>query len=187
MPFPFLEMAVSTPMIHITVVTMPEAYVTLLSESEKTRILDIMGQFIPHTQELGIRVEKIEGETLTLRLPYQKDLIGDPETGTLHGGALTVLLDQTLGMSAICNDSVEPSVAPTLDLRIDHLGVAPAGMDILASARVYKTTRKVFFMEGFAYCESPEKPIARATGIWVRVADVDLSVFLNDSPGSSQP
>jgi uncharacterized protein (TIGR00369 family) len=155
--------------------------VALLSDSEKTKILKTMGLFIAHTAELGVRIERVEGEKLTLRLPYQEKLIGDPEAGTLHGGALTVLLDQTLGMSAICCDSAEPSVAPTLDLRIDHLGVAPAGKDIFATAWVYKSTRKVLFMEGFAYCESPDKPIARATGTWVRLADVDLSLFLDDT------
>jgi uncharacterized protein (TIGR00369 family) len=154
--------------------------VPLLSNNQKSRILNTMGEFIAHTKLLGIVIEKVEGEELTLRLPYQKELVGDAKTGTLHGGVLTVLLDQCLGMSAICSDSVEPSVAPTLDLRIDHLGVAPPGKDIYATARVYKATRKILFMEGFAYCESRDKPIARATGSWVRVADVQLSWFLDD-------
>ena len=149
-----------------------------LSDSKKARILKIMGEYIPHTHLLGIRLEHIDGEELTMRLPYQQDLVGDPDTGILHGGALTVLLDQTLGMSAICSDSLKPSVTPTLDLRIDHLGVAPAGQDILATAKVYKTTRKILFIEGVAYCESRDKPIARATGSWVRLSEVDLTPFL---------
>ena len=101
--------------------------------------------------------------------------MGDPDAGTLHGGVLTVLLDQTLGMASVCCDATEPSVTPTLDLRIDHLCVAPPGMDVFASARVYKATRKILFVEGCAYCESKENPIARATGSWVRVGDIDLS------------
>ena len=93
-----------------------------------------------------------------------------------------MLLDQTLGMSTVCSDHVKPSVAPTLDLRIDHLGVAPAGMDIFASAKVYKATQRIIFVAGFAYCESRDKPIARATGSWVRVADFDLSWVLDKNP-----
>jgi acyl-coenzyme A thioesterase PaaI-like protein len=48
-------------------------------------------------------------------------------------------------------------------------------MDIYATAKVYRSTRKILFVEGVAYSESREKPIARAIGSWVRVASVDLS------------
>jgi uncharacterized protein (TIGR00369 family) len=152
--------------------------VPALTNSQRAQILKVMGEYIPHTHLLGICVEHIDGEELTMRLPYQQELVGDPDTGTLHGGALTVLLDQTLGMSAICSDGLKPSVTPTLDLRIDHLGVAPARMDVLATARVYKVTRKIIFVEGIAYCESRDKPVARATGSWVRLGEVDLTPFL---------
>ena len=131
-------------------------------------------------------MESIDGEELTLRLPYRDELVGNPETGTIHGGALTVLLDQTLGISGICCDRVGASMTPTLDLRIDHLGMAPPGRDILASARVYKVTRKVLFIEGFAYCESRDKPIARATGSWVLMAGLDLSVLLDEETAGAQ-
>ena len=57
-----------------------------LSQSQKIRMVKMMGDYIPHTALLGIEVEKIHGDELTLRLPYQSELVGDPETGTLHGG-----------------------------------------------------------------------------------------------------
>ena len=147
----------------------------VLSNSQKYNLVTIMNDHIPHAALLGIQVERIDGEELTLKLPYQTALVGDSDAGTIHGGVLTVLLDQTLGMATVCCDATEPSVTPTLDLRIDHLSVAPPGMDVFASARVYKATRKILFVEGYAYCESKENPIARATGSWVRIADVDLS------------
>ena len=147
----------------------------VLSKSQKYNLVKIMNDHIPHAALLGIQVERIDGEELTLKLPYQTALVGDSDAGTIHGGVLTVLLDQTLGMATVCCDATEPSVTPTLDLRIDHLSVAPPGMDVFASARVYKATRKILFVEGYAYCESKENPIARATGSWVRIADVDLS------------
>ena len=147
----------------------------VLSNSQKYNLVTIMNDHIPHAALLGIQVERIDGEELTLKLPYQTALVGDSDAGTIHGGVLTVLLDQTLGMATVCCDATEPSVTPTLDLRIDHLSVAPPGMDVFASARVYKATRKILFVEGYAYCESKENPIARATGSWVRIAEVDLS------------
>lgn len=145
------------------------------SHEEKDRLIRIMSRFIAHTHAIGITVEKIEGEELTLRLPYADNLVGDPRTGILHGGVITVLLDQTLGVSALASDALAPSIAPTLDLRIDHLRVAPPGKDILATASVYRTTRKVLFIRGIAYWDSPENTIARATGTWLRLDTVDLS------------
>lgn len=147
----------------------------LLSNAQKYDLVKIMNDHIPHATLLGIQVESVHEEELTLKLPYQAALVGDSKAGTLHGGAITLLLDQTLGMATVCSDASKPAVTPTLDLRVDHLGVAPAGMSVFASARVYKATRKILFVEGVAYCESKDSPIARATGSWVRVADVDLS------------
>ncbi len=140
---------------------------TALTYTDKVRLVEKMCQYITHGALQGIRLERIDGEELTLRLPYRAELVGNPDTGVLHGGVLTVLLDQALGIAGLCCDKVGRRMTATLDLRIDHLGVAPAGSDILASARVYRTTRRVLFVEGIAYCESPERPVARATGSWI--------------------
>lgn len=158
----------------------------MLSHDQKHRLVTLMNAHIPHAALLGIRVESIVDEELTLRLPFQDTLIGDADAGTLHGGVLTVLLDQTLGLATLCSDLGEPAVTPTLDLRIDHLRVAPPGMDVYATAKVYRSTRKILFVEGVAYCESTDKPIARATGSWVRVADVDLSWLQVAEQGAAQ-
>ena len=157
-----------------------------LSASEKTLLVKRMCKYIPHAVLQGIRLENIDGEELTLRMPYRNELVGNPETGVIHGGALTVLLDQTLGICAICCDSVGASMTPTLDLRIDHLGIATPGKDILATAKVYKATRKVLFIEGYAYCEAHDRPIARASGSWVRMAGLDLSVLLDPRQAGAQ-
>ncbi len=150
----------------------------ILTDAEKTKLVRIMNDHIPHTASLGIELHNVVGEELTFKMPYRKELVGDAEAGTFHGGALTVLLDHTLGMSTVCSDSMPPSVTPTLDLRIDHLGIAPPHVDIYATAKVYKATRKLIFVEGVAYYDSRDNPIASATGSWVRVADVDLTWIL---------
>lgn len=156
-----------------------------LTLEEKTRFINTMGAFIPHTHGLGVELHAIEGNELTLRLPYQEQLVGDPTTGILHSGALTVLLDQALGLSAVCSDDIVPAVTPTLDLRIDHLGVAPPGKDIFAAGRVFRATRKVLFVEGYAWCESRNRPIARATGTWVRVMEINLDWVRSLEDGST--
>ncbi len=159
---------------------------SILSTSDKAKIISQMSKFIPHAHLQGICLESISGEELTLRLPYRKELVGNPETGAIHGGALTVLLDHTLGIASICCDQIGATITPTLDLRIDHLGVAPAGKDIFAVARVYKVTRRVVFAEGFAYCESRDKPIAKATGTWVLMPELQFSQLLSSADTEAQ-
>lgn len=157
-----------------------------LTNSEKRNLVERMCEFIPHAHELGIVLETVDGEEVTMRLPYRAALVGNPETGVMHSGLLTVLLDHTLGIAGICCDRVKPMITPTLDLRIDHLGVAPAGKDILATARVYRVTRRILFVEGFAWSESRDKPVARATGSWVQMRELNLTGLMR-TPDNGAP
>jgi uncharacterized protein (TIGR00369 family) len=133
-----------------------------------------MCHYIPYAHHLGIHLVSVDGDEVTLCLPYRDELVGNPDNGALHGGALTVLLDHTLGVAGIANDDVGPHITPTLDLRIDHLGVTPPRRDLYAAARAYRVTRRIAFVEGCAWVESREQPVARATGSWVIMREVDL-------------
>ncbi len=150
----------------------------MLNDTEKTRIIERMCQYIPLALSQGIKLENISGEEVTIRLPYRKELVGNPETGAIHSGTLTLLLDHALGTAVLCCDKVGTVMSPTLDLRVDHLSIVPAGKDIIATARVYKTTRRVLFVEGFAYWESRDKPVAKATGSWVFTPGLSLEELL---------
>jgi uncharacterized protein (TIGR00369 family) len=157
-----------------------------LTQDEKYRIIDQMTRFIPHGSELGIRLEAIDGEEVTMRLPYRSELVGNIETGAIHTGALTVLLDHTLGIAGICCDKVEATMTPTLDLRIDHLRTAPPGRDIMATARVYRVTRRILFVEGFAWCESKDEPVARAVGSWVLMRELSVGKLMPAADAKAQ-
>ena len=52
---------------------------------------------VPHNKALGMRILEItQGEALFM-LPYDEKLVGNPDTGVLHGGAITALLDGASG------------------------------------------------------------------------------------------
>ena len=53
---------------------------------------------VPHCRELGIRVVDLAPGTMTMALAYQERLIGNPETGFLHGGVITTLVDTVSGI-----------------------------------------------------------------------------------------
>ena len=61
----------------------------------------VFGGVVPYVQLLGITVEDYEDRTLLMRLPYDGSLVGDPDSGVLHGGAVTTLIDSACGLGVI--------------------------------------------------------------------------------------
>ena len=118
---------------------------------------------IPHVRELGIDVVGIDEGTITMKVDQQDRFIGDPDTGIIHGGIVTVLLDT---VSGFCVYTALNDFAPlaTLDLRIDYLKPATPKRVIYANARCYKVTRNVAFVRGLAYQDGPDDPIANSAG-----------------------
>ena len=119
-----------------------------------------------HCQVLGMSVHAAKPEGLTLRLPYSTQIIGNPETGVIHGGAITTLMDTTCGISTVCV-LPEFEICPTLDLRIDYMRPAAPRADITASAHCYKLTRTIAFVRAHAYDADPEDPIATAQAAFI--------------------
>ncbi len=121
---------------------------------------------VPHCRELGMTVVEVEPRRGIVRLEYQERLVGNPETGHLHGGAVTALLDTACGMVAMA--SVPPGVSvATLDLRIDYLKPAEPGRPLFAFAECYRRTASVAFIRGGAYHESPGSAVANCVGTFM--------------------
>ncbi len=121
---------------------------------------------IPHTQDLGIEMLEAEGGHGLARLPYDKRLVGDPETGVIHGGVVTTLIDTVCGL-AVMTALGKPQPIATLDLRIDYLKPAAPNEAVLARAHAYKVTRQVVFVRATAYQSDEEQPIANAVGTFM--------------------
>ena len=120
-------------------------------------------QLVPHNRALGLELLTLERARATLRLPYHPRLVGNPETGVMHGGAISAAMDATCG-TAVFQALSRPTVIATLDLRVDYLKPASAGRDILLHAHCYKVTRSVAFVRGLAFHDDESDPIASGTG-----------------------
>jgi uncharacterized protein (TIGR00369 family) len=115
----------------------------------------------PHALAIGMRLETAPDGSRLLRLPYDYHLIGDPDSGVLHGGVITTMLDQAAGMLARPEGEARDNYSlATLDLRIDYMGPAVPGEDLLATGECYKRTRNIAFVRAHAYQESSPEPIA---------------------------
>ena len=122
-----------------------------------------MRDFVPHNKALGLTLisASFTPALVTVKLPWNPQLIGNPETQVLHGGAITTLLDATAGMSVFLKLRAPAPIA-TLDLRVDFLGRAPAHHHVFARAECYHATSSVAFVRAVAFVDSPEQPFASA-------------------------
>lgn len=115
---------------------------------------------------MGGEVVQVSREGARSRLPYSQKLIGDPDTGVVHGGVITGLLDHTCGMS-VMGALREPIPIATLDLRIDYMKPAVPGEEIIAEAHCLKVGHDVAFVRGSAYQKNANDPVAICTGTFM--------------------
>jgi uncharacterized protein (TIGR00369 family) len=139
------------------------------------RLVENIAHFVPHNRALGIRFVSVDEGRVTLALPYDARLVGNPLTGVLHGGAITALLDAACGL-AVCVRLAEPIPIATLDLRIDYLRPATPTQEVRARAECFKVTQNVAFVRCEAFHES-------ALGDLVAVANGTFIVFRGRAMG----
>lgn len=116
---------------------------------------------------LGLTVREAGKGHLTLCLPYSDGIIGDPDTGVIHGGAITTLMDTASGSVIMC--ALEDfELCPTLDLRVDYMRPAEPHKPVYARAEAYRVTRNIIFTRCEAYQE-PGETIANCVGTFMRI------------------
>jgi len=98
-----------------------------------------------------------------ITMPYNINLIGDPETGVISGGAVSALIDTCCG-AAVMSHPLNLGGTATIDLRIDYMRPATPGQTITTEANCYHITRSVAFVRATAIDDDPDNPVATATG-----------------------
>jgi uncharacterized protein (TIGR00369 family) len=111
-------------------------------------------QRIPFNQVLGIQLEQLSPERVTMVLPMKDELIGNFLHGILHGGVIASLLDVAGGAMALIGAFERHHQLPgaerlnrlsklgTIDLRIDYLRPG-RGRSFTASAVLLRSGNKV--------------------------------------------
>lgn len=135
--------------------------------------LDACRQFVHnvrHSRELGIEVLTAEDDHVIARLPWAEKLVGNPETGVIHGGAVFAFLDQVGGLANACRIYPEFELTPTIDFRLDHLHAPEAGKAVMARAECYRLSHHVAFVRLEAWEEGCEgEPLAMGLATYMRM------------------
>ncbi len=131
---------------------------------------DMLVSHVPFAKAIGMEVvDAREGEAW-IRVPYDEKLIGNPDTGVIHGGVITSALDNVAGV-AVQLALPERMAIATLDLRIDYMKPATPREDLTTHAHCYKLTRNIAFVRGTAYHCDIDDPIATCVGAFMLAAN----------------
>lgn len=134
-----------------------------MTKSSKTEIAQQFVELIPYSQALGMRVEEIGPGVAEMSMPYGEKIVGDVQTGVIHGGAVSALMD-TCGGASVVSHPDAPAYTATIDLRIDYMRAATPGQRIFARAECHRLTRSVAFVRAVAHDDDKGNPVATATG-----------------------
>lgn len=151
------------------------------TEAQPFDLAHLLRQYIQgvrHSKVLGMELVDVAPDGIVVRMPYSEKIIGNPETGVIHGGAITTLMDQACGLAVAAALAPEFDITPTIDLRIDYMRPAEPGKDVYAFVEAYRKTRQVVFTRGIAYHEDRNRPIAHCVANFTRMG-------LNKTPWSS--
>lgn len=139
-------------------------------------LTDLASRFVDQLvqcRRLKLGVLEASEHHVLIELPYNKALIGYPETGVIHGGVITTLMDTASGTAVVCSifdkyKSLE--LSPTLDLRVDYMKPAEPNKSVYGFAECYKLSSNVAFTRAIAYQDSIDDPIAHAVGSFMRIS-----------------
>ena len=135
---------------------------TKISREQREKIAKQFAKALPFCASLNIKLESMDVSKAVMSMPYDKRIVGDPETGIVHGGAVSALMDTCCGLAVSLHpESGKPTA--TIDLRIDYMRSATVGEQIVAEAEVYRATRSVAFVRAFAHDGIRDNPLASAT------------------------
>ncbi|MCP3394836.1 PaaI family thioesterase [Bradyrhizobium sp. CCGB12] len=139
----------------------------------------------------GLKLDRFAPGEAWSSLPYRPVFVGDTQTGVLHGGVVTAMLDESCGMAVQLALDGTRAIA-TLDLRIDYQKPATPGLDIKAHSVCYRITRSIAFVRSTAYQESEDDPVATATACFMIGANrtnmlADRRMDTRDTPTLEAP
>ena len=116
---------------------------------------------IPYARFLGLRTE-MEGDVLTVIMPFADHLIGNPMLPALHGGVVGAVME----IAAVAQLRVAHPDAPqakTIDITIDYLR-SGRPIDTYARAVVRKAGRRIANVQVEAWQRERSAPIAALRG-----------------------
>jgi len=112
---------------------------------------------LPYARFLGLQ-SRIEGDDLTVVMPFADKLIGNPMLPALHGGSTAALLEMT-AVAQVALSYPRLRLPLPINVTVSYLRSGKP-VDVIARARISKAGRRVAHVVAEAWQEDPAHPIA---------------------------
>lgn len=121
---------------------------------------------LPHCRTLGLRITRLDQGAGEINLQPKDDFIGNPKRRFFHSAIATTVLDTLCG--AVASSAYEEGrTVATLDLRIDHLTTMAGDKPLFGQAECFHKNEDVVYVRGWAWQDSPDQLVAKATGTFM--------------------
>lgn len=132
-----------------------------LREEGRAEDMQALVDHIPYARFMGMCVDR-KGNEITMVMPFQDMLIGNPVLPALHGGAIGTFLELTSLVQLMYNTQCE-RLPKTVDISIDYLR---SGRPVETYGRAFVTRqgRRVANVRAEIWQEEINKPIAASHG-----------------------
>lgn len=140
----------------------------IVNPSDFAQLMKIY-HILPQHQALNLSFIKTQGRDVFFALPWRSDLVGNAQTGALHGGALANLMD-VAGAAAVAAFLQHPlhETFATVDFRMDYLYPSTPEKTVLAHAHCYQQRGQIAFVRMECFHEEEKEPIAIGTASYMR-------------------
>jgi len=115
---------------------------------------------LPYARFLDLRT-RLDGEDLTVVMPFADRLIGNPMLPALHGGSTAALLEMT-AVAQVALSYPRLRLPRPINVTVSYLR-SGRPIDVIARARISKAGRRVAHVLAEAWQDDPAEPIASLT------------------------
>lgn len=115
---------------------------------------------MPYARFLGLQT-LVSGDEVTVIMPFDDKLIGNPMLPALHGGSTAALLEMT-AMAQVALSFPGPRLPRPINVTVAYLRTGRP-IDVFARARINRAGRRVAHVHAEAWQEERQQPIASLT------------------------
>jgi uncharacterized protein (TIGR00369 family) len=115
---------------------------------------------IPYARFLDLQT-LVSGDEITVIMPFNDKLIGNPMLPALHGGSTAALLEMT-AMAQVALTFPNPRLPRPINVTVAYLRTGRP-IDVFARARISRAGRRVAHVQAVAWQEERAQPIASLT------------------------
>ena len=123
-----------------------------------------MEQKVPFNRLLQVKIIDLHKGFCRVKIPWNPDLLGDPDRKAVHGGVLASILDVAGGTAAMTELEHKQRLS-TLNLRVDYLKPGPPE-NLICDAFVVHKGNKVCHVSMKLFPEGKEESIALGQAIY---------------------